>query len=282
MSKQYINLDGKLIESNQACLSANNRAFHYGDGLFESIRMINQQIPLLQLHLQRLHIGMAALEIKPPVDWNLEFWKEQIAKVCHKWSHARIRITVFRTEGGLYTPNYHDARFLIEAEKLEEEQYQWNKDGLSVAICNIAQIHAGSLLSNLKTCNALPYVLGAIFARKHQLGDSLLLNQHERLVESSSSNLYLVREGMIVTPPLSEGCVDGVFRKFLLREMPKAGWNIQERPIRPADLRQAEEVFLSNAVRGIRWVKLFGDRNFGKQNSKKLHEWVNETLANGR
>lgn len=279
MSKQYINLDGQLIESEQACLKANNRAFHYGDGLFESIRKINQHIPLLQLHLQRLHIGMAALEIKAPVEWTLDFWKEQIAKVADKWSNARIRITVFRSEGGLYTPSHNEARFLIEAEKLEEEKLSWNKDGLSVAICNIAQIHAGSLLSNLKTCNALPYVLGSIFARKHQLGDSLLLNQHERLVESSTSNLFLVRDGVVFTPPLMEGCVDGVFRKFLLREMPKVGWNIQERPIRPADLRQADEVFLSNAVRGIRWVKLFGDRNFNKKISKKLHEWANETLA---
>lgn len=279
MSKQYINLDGRLIESTQACLSAHNRAFLYGDGLFESIRKVNQRIPLLQLHMQRLHIGMAALEIKPPVEWTLDFWKEQIAKVADKWSNARVRITAFRSEGGLYTPTQNEAHFLIEAQKLDDEQYSWNKDGLSVAICNIAQIHAGSILSNLKTCNALPYVLGSIFARKHQLGDSLLLNQHERLVESSSSNLFLLRDGIVTTPPLMEGCVDGVFRKFLLREMPKAGWQIQERPIRPADLRQAEEVFLSNAVRGIRWVKLFGDRNFNKQFSKKLHEWANETLS---
>ncbi|HPH21135.1 MAG TPA: aminotransferase class IV, partial [Haliscomenobacter sp.] len=72
--------------------------------------------------------------------------------------------------------------------------------------------------------------------------------------------------------------IDGVFRKFLLREAPKAGWDIQEKPIRPADLRQSDEVFLSNAVKGIRWVKLFGDRNYGKQHSQKLQEWVNEKL----
>ncbi|HOY20668.1 MAG TPA: aminotransferase class IV [Haliscomenobacter sp.] len=278
MSKQYINLDGRLIESNQACLSANNRAFHYGDGLFESIRKLNHQIPLLQLHLQRLHVGMAALEIKPPVEWTLDFWKEQIDRISGKQANARIRITVFRAEGGLYTPTNNEAQFLIEAEKIEESHYTWNKDGLSVAICNISQVHAGSLLANLKTCNSLPYVLGSIFARKHQLGDSLLLNQHERLAESSSSNLYLVRDEVIYTPPLMEGCIDGVFRKFLLREAPKAGWNIQEKPIRPADLRQSDEVFLSNAVKGIRWVKLFGDRNYGKQHSQKLQEWVNEKL----
>jgi branched-chain amino acid aminotransferase len=279
LSKQYVNLDGQLLAADRAGLRVNNRAFHYGDGLFESIRQSQQSIPLLQLHLQRLHIGMAALEIKPPVEWTLDFWKAQISKVSEHWPHARIRITVFRGEGGLYTPSNNEAHFLIEAEKLEESHYVWNNDGLSVAICNTAQVHAGPLLSNLKTCNALPYVLGSLFARKQQLHDSLLLNQHERLAESASSNLYILRDNVVITPPLTEGCIDGVFRKFLLREMPKADWNILERPIRPADLRQAEEVFLTNAVRGIRWVKLFGDRNYGKQYSRSLQEWVNEVVV---
>jgi branched-chain amino acid aminotransferase len=278
LSKQNINLNGRLIDANQACLSANNRAFHYGDGLFESIRKFDHAIPLLQLHLQRLHVGMAALEIKPPVDWTLGFWKEQIHSLTEKMPNARVRITVFRADGGLYTPTSNEAHFLIEAEKLEENAYTWNKDGLSVAICNIAQVHAGSLLANMKTCNSLPYVLGAIFARKHQLGDSLILNQHERLAESATSNLFIVRDGVMITPPLIEGCIDGVFRKYLLREAPQMGWNIQERPIRPADLRQAEEVFLTNAVRGIRWVKLFGDRNYSKKQTKNLQEWANSVL----
>jgi branched-chain amino acid aminotransferase len=98
LSKQNINLDGRLIDANQACLSANNRAFHYGDGLFESIRKFDHKIPLLQLHLQRLHVGMAALEIKPSVDWNLAFWKQQIEALTEKMPNCRIRITVFRAD----------------------------------------------------------------------------------------------------------------------------------------------------------------------------------------
>jgi branched-chain amino acid aminotransferase len=103
-------------------------------------------------------------------------------------------------------------------------------------------VQASSLLSNLKTCNSLPYVMAANFARNHQLGESLLLNQHERIAESSSANIFVVRGEQISTPPLIEGCVDGVFRKFLLRSAAEGGFQILEKPLRPADLRVADEV----------------------------------------
>jgi branched-chain amino acid aminotransferase len=273
-----INFDGQISQDGQLLISDQNRAFRFGDGCFESLRKSGGKIPLLKLHLQRLHVGMAALEIKPTSAWTLDFWQAELEKTAGKLKNARIRIQVFRADGGAYAASNHAAHFVIEATPLEEMGFPWHNDGLSLAICNVAQVQAGSLLSNLKTCNSLPYVMAANFARNHQLGDSLLLNQHERIAESSSANVFVVRDGQVYTPPLIEGCVDGVFRKFLLQHAAEGGFQIQEKPVRPADLRTADEVFLCNAVQGIRWVKLFGDRNFGHQYSKKLLDWSGKFL----
>jgi aminodeoxychorismate lyase len=279
LSASIINFDGQISQDGQLTISAQNRAFRYGDGCFESLRKSDGAIPLLKLHLQRLHVGMAALGIKAPDSWNLDFWQSELEKTAGKFKHARIRLQVFRADGGAYAATNHAAHFVMEATPLEELGFSWQAEGLSVAICNVAQVQAGSLLSNLKTCNSLPYVMAANFARNQQLGEALLLNQHERIAESSSANIFVVREGQVFTPPLIEGCIDGVFRKFLLRHAEEGGFHIQEKPIRPADLRIAEEVFLCNAVQGIRWVKLFGDRNFGHQYSKKLLDWCDKYLG---
>jgi branched-chain amino acid aminotransferase len=276
LSASIINFDGQISKDGQLTISAQNRAFRYGDGCFESLRKMGGKIPLLKLHLQRLHVGMAALEIKPASAWTLDFWQAELEKTAGKFKNARIRIQVFRADGGAYASSNNAAHFLIEATPLEETAFPWHTDGLSVAICNVAQVQAGSLLSNLKTCNSLPYVMAANFARNHQLGESLLLNQHERIAESSSANIFVLRAGQVYTPPLIEGCVDGVFRKFLLQHAADGGFQIHEKPIRPADLRTADEVFLCNAVQGIRWVKLFGDRNFGNQYSRELLDWSNK------
>jgi branched-chain amino acid aminotransferase len=273
-----INFNGQIHAGSHLTLSAGNRAFRYGDGCIENLCKTKGEFPLLRYHLQRLYRNSAVLQIKLPAEWTLSFWQRQFEMVSEDMDNALLRLTVFRSEGGDYRPTDNTGQFILEATSNELPAYQWEPTGLSVAICSTVRLQADNILSNIKSCNALPYVLAGLFNHSNQLGDCLLLNQHERLAETSQANIFLFADGQLSTPPLTEGCIDGVMRRFLLEEAPKAGWSIIEKPLRPADLRKSSEVLLTNSVSGIKWVKLFGDRNFGHQEARKMQDWLHETL----
>jgi branched-chain amino acid aminotransferase len=278
LNSHRINYNGQIYAGSHLALPASNRAFRYGDGCIEKLCKTKGNFPLLRYHLQRLYRNLAVLQIKVPAEWTLSFWQRELDLVSEDMEHGQLRLTVFRNDGGDYRPTDNNGSFLIEASSSEQPAYQWENTGLSVAICSTVRLQADNILSNIKSCNALPYVLAGLFNHANQLGDCLLLNQHERLAETSQANIFLLTDGELFTPPLSEGCIDGVMRRFLLEEAPKAGWIIHEKPLRPADLRRASEVLISNSVTGVRWVKLFGDRNFGYQETQKMQDWIRETL----
>jgi branched-chain amino acid aminotransferase len=260
---ELLNFNGAILRSDAAILTADNRSFRYGDGLFETIRVKNGQICLESYHFDRLMAGIRLIQLTTPPFFTPAYLTKQILSLCEKNGHsqlARIRLVVFRSAGGFgvkVATEEPDAHFVIQSWPLASGINAFDTNGLVIDLFPSGR-KACDPFANLKSNNYLLYVMAALYARDHHLDDCLVLNSHGRIADSSIANLfYCSKDGEIFTPPLSEGCVGGVMRRFLLDFLPKAGFTVREKETTVEDLEDAEAVFLSNALRGIQWVRSF-------------------------
>ncbi len=246
------------------------RTLYYADALFETIRAFDGHLPFIDRHWARLSGGMKSLNMAIPAHWDTGFFKEEIEKTDAQ--NARIRLTVWRKPGGRLAPENNAVSFLIEAEPLPDNTFTWNDRGLRVGICKSIRLTADDL-SCWKTLNIARYAHAAQKALANGWDDALLLNAQDRIVESSICNLFWVKNNQVLTPPLSEGCVAGVLRGYLLDKLPEWGFSVAEKAALPIELALADEVFLTNAVRGVQWVAGYpGDGNLGKEIFLRLKE----------
>ena len=255
----YINFNGKLFHSDKPVLKTNNRAFCYGDGLFETMRFHENKILLINDHMDRLFRGMKCLKMEIPKKISAFYIQKQVAQIVRKngiEGDARIRLQVFRNEGGYYSPTDNTTGFVISAEKLNSDNHTKQKRGLIVDLFSEIT-KPKSPLSNFKTSNSIIYVLAAIFAKEKKIDDCIILNTEGNVTDSISSNVFIIKKDTLITPPLSDGCMDGVMRKNILKACKGKKIKTSEKSIRIEDLLNADEVFLSNAIDGIRCVKQF-------------------------
>jgi branched-chain amino acid aminotransferase len=252
---EFVVINGNIVEKNKTGLSPNDHSYRYGDGLFETMKLINGNILLAEYHFERLFLGLDVLKFNIPA----LFTKQKIEKVIKELSKknecersARIRLSVSRGNGGLYDCD-NKFSYLIECWPLEQKDI--NENGLIVGIFPDAR-KSIDVFSNLKSANYLSYVMAAIWAKENKLNDALVLNQHDRICDSTIANVFWIKDNNIFTPPLNEGCVAGVMRKKILElAILNSDFLIQETVLSQEILLQADEVFLTNAIAGIRWVK---------------------------
>jgi branched-chain amino acid aminotransferase len=280
--KKYINLNGEFYDSQSPVLSHLNRGFLYGDALFETMHANGTQIQFFEDHIKRLTEGMKKLKMILPESFITQSIEKQIVKLLRKNRHlkgARIRLTVFRDEGGKYTPQTNEVSYLIDSEKLPTDQYELNKKGLQVDLFSELKKPL-NYLSNLKTTNDLIYVLAGNFKKEHNLDECILINQKNEVCEAISSNLFLVKEDVIKTPPLNSGCLNGIMRKKIIEYAEISGMKIsKDYPVAPQELLECDEIFLTNAIKGIQWVSGFRQKRFFKTTAQKLMQKLNEMTA---
>ena len=272
----FINFNGEILTADTKVLTVANRSFKYGDGLFESMRMLKGQLKFANEHAQRLQKGMKALKIdgySQMDSWFLKEKAEQLASV-NKIKHGRLRLTVYRDAEGLYTPSQNKAGYLLEIQPVDEPRYFLNSKGLIIDVFTELS-KPTNFLSNIKTCNSLVYVLAGIHKSQNNLDDVLLLNQNGFLCEASSSNVFVYYQNNLYTPALSEGCVEGVMRQVVIDLANKLGIPLTEAQINPEILYEADEVFLTNAVKGIQSVMGYGIRRYFNKVSKTLMDELN-------
>lgn len=254
-----------------------NRAFRYGDGLFETILWHNGRAPYLQYHWQRLSQGLAYLGLDVPEYFNETYIAEQLAllaKENHLDTTGRFRITVYRDSTGTYKTAENTASFIIECQPIDATQLEFAEKGLSVGLYK-ENTKAPGLLANLKTTSALLYVLASQYANQQGWDDALLLNTNGRVIEATSSNLFLAKGTNLHTPPLKEGPLDGVMRKVVFQMGMQEGYGVSSGPVEPSMLLDADEIILTNAIQGIRWVGQYGGKTYGNKVARALHGlWV--------
>lgn len=276
----YINYNGKLFLETENIFTVNNRAFKYGDAIFETIRVLDGKLCFLSDHFDRLKKGMDFLQFK-----NCEITFETIVQQTEDLiiknnlnEGGRVRLTVFREADGFYTPLHEKCGYVIEAKPIETNHYILNEKGLLVDIYNLHR-RSTSKLSNIKTTNDIPQILSGLYALENNLDDCIILNKHNRIVETTNSNIFLYKKNNIYTPSLDEGCMDGVMRKQILKIAEKLKINIFEGMLNANVLLQADEVFLTNVVKGVQWVKTFKEKNYTNEATKMFVDELNKIIV---
>lgn len=273
MGKKII-YNGGMQDAQELSFSVSNRSFRYGDGVFETIRCRNGQPLWWSYHFNRLKKSAELLKIELPDLFTPEQIHEKICdllRVNEFGKGARLRLSLFRSSGGFYKPLNNMGEYVIEAEELENEKYTLNKTGLNVGVYP-EFTKACNALGGLKSSSALLYVMASIYAQENNRDDVVILNETGHVAEVTSSNIFMVAGKKLYTPDLDQACVDGVMRKVLLDISQKYGYKVIECAILPDDLLKADEVFITNAIRGIQWVK-------GIKNKRYYHEVSSNLIA---
>ncbi|NCI48006.1 aminotransferase class IV [Sediminibacterium soli] len=274
---QFVFYNGEIMPADELCLSPDNRSFRYGDGFFETIRMVNGRIPLFDLHTDRFFRSLQAMYFNRPATCTKAYLQESIGSLAQRNGHtasARIRITVFRSEGGLFDAKDHFPNHIIQSWPLDPAYALLNETGLRMGVYRGARKTCDDY-SSLKHNNYLPSLMGALFAKKEQWDDVLLLNPYDGVADATIANVFIVKEQTVLTPRLQDGCVGGVMRQYLLNRFRENGIAFAEKPITEQALRQADELFLTNALYGMRWVKELDGKSFGNAMARSVyHQFI--------
>lgn len=272
-----VNINGNLVE-HESVLSQ-NRAFLYGDAVFETLKIVNGKVLFMEDHYFRLMASMRIIRMQIPMNFTLENLEQLILELASKNScsdSGRVRFTVFRNDGGFYLPTDRNVSFLITSSRLENKAYTLKEESFEVELYKDFYI-TKQLLSTIKSTNRLINTVGSIFADENGYQNCLLLNEEKNVVEALNGNLFMITGNRLTTPPLSEGCLNGIMRKQILAIAKKVdGLEVSEEPISPFDLQKADELFITNMVQGIQPITKYRKKEFAINWSKVLVEKVNQ------
>jgi branched-chain amino acid aminotransferase len=279
-----INLNGQIKDGDSISFNQLKRGFNFGDGLFESIRVVNGESIFLDAHFNRISSGLEVLKIKQNYSFNLNSLERYIKEllVYKNIKHGgKVKVYVFRGGLGTYKPEINQMSFIIEATDLEHNNYELNKKGYLVDVYS-EYSKTVNQLSFFKTSNSILYVLAAVTASENNLDDLFIINEKNEIIESSNSNIFLYKDEVLLTPPLNSGCIQGVMRTEVITAARDFGINVLESNIYKEDLEKSREIFLSNVISGIRWVGGFKKKRFYNSISKKIIDKLNQNLSNYR
>ncbi|WP_067147521.1 aminotransferase class IV [Pseudotamlana agarivorans] len=272
------NFNGTLLDGN-AFLSIKNRGYAYGDAIFETIKSSSGKILFWEDHYFRLMASMRIMRMEIPMTFTMEFLESEIQKTLEanglQKQSARVKLSVHRNEGGLYTPQTNQVSFVIATDALAESFYTVSEGLYQVDLFKDYYV-SPSLLSTLKTNNKALNVVGSIYAKENDLENCLLLNTNKQVVEALNGNIFLVKGNTIKTPPLTDGCLKGVMRTQLI-EIIKAlpEYELVEDSISPFELQKADEMFITNVMVGIQPVSKYRKKTFANDIAKSLLQKLN-------
>lgn len=275
----YINNNGEILNNSGHTIKTGSRAYHYGDGVFESIRIMNGRPINLDNHIKRLLEGAKAIKMRTPSFMNTEFFDSKIVELINKSgivAGGRCRISLDRVSGGTYSPESNDVEFYIEVYPLDNNFYELNQKGKEIDIYMDHKKQKG-VLANFKTKNGLIYVLASITAKEKGLDDYLITNETGGILESTNSNIFLVSNGVLYTPGLEEGCLAGTMRMQIINLAIDNGIKVYECNVLPQNLLAADEIFFTNAVSGISWVSGYRTKRYFNETAKKLVDVLNDS-----
>ena len=277
-----INLNGKLLEASNV-ITHENRGYKYGDALFETLRVVHGKILFWEDHYFRLMASMRIMRMEIPMDFTMEFLEAEILKTINvngmAKSSARVRLNIDRGDGGKYLPLEKTISYSIIVESLDSDFYT-----PSVLTSYTVDLYkdflvAPGLLSTLKINNKAFNVLGSIYATENDLDNCLVLNTNKHVIEALQGNLFLVSGETVKTPPLADGCLNGIMRKQIIDVVLNSGdYVLDETSISPFELQKADELFITNVIVGIQPVLKYRKKEFGTQVSENILGRLNTKL----
>lgn len=274
MPQHYINANGTLVSQDSTIISIDNRGFRYGDGVFETMLWQAGDIRFLAQHVQRLQKSLDMLHIEDYVLYDSYFIRSKTEELIRKSNlvgkDVRVRLIVYRSGDGLYSPVTNKSSYTLQVDLLQPATKD-KKVGLIIGLYEEYR-KAYSGLSMLKSLNALVYVTAGLFKTKFGYDDVLLLNQEGYLCESLTSNVFVYYNKILYTPAISEGCVRGVMRQVVMDMAKEEGIAVVEAQISPEIMKEADEIFCTNAVQGIQWVMGYKQKRYFNMIARVLQE----------
>ena len=256
-----INFNGELLFEENVKLSSENRGFKYGDAVFETIKVSHKRVIFWEDHYFRLMASMRMLRMKIPMQFTLEFLEKEILKtvaVQEEASSFRVRLNVYRKDGGLYTPKTNEIDYLID---VKVNTYQ-TKNTYTVDVFKDFYNYSG-LLSTIKTNNRMVNTLASIYAQENDLDNCVLINEKKGVVEVTNANIFVLKGNIVKTPALTEGCIKGIVRNKVIEIILKnKEYTLEETTISPFEIQKADEVFITNAIIGVQPITNYKKKNF--------------------
>ena len=275
-----INFNGEIIPS-ETNLLQNNRGFLFGDAVFETLKIVNNKILFFEDHYFRLMSSMRIVRMEIPMNFTLEFLENEIlnlAKTNNCSDSARVRFTVCRNSGGFYLPETNEISYLINVKPLDKKLYSFSDFKYEVDLFKDFFI-TKQLLSSIKTTNKMVNITGSIFAKENDLENCLLLNDSKNVIEALNGNIFMIANNKLITPPISEGCLNGIMRKQIIQIAKKLdNLTFEEAIISPFDLQKADELFITNIISGVQPITQYRKKSFTSNFSKLFIEKLNESL----
>lgn len=264
-----INQNGSLRSKEDFNLSLDNRAFKYGDGIFDTLKFKDGGLHFLEDHYFRLMSSMRMLRMRIPMDFTLDYYEKQIRLTLEANDlnqEGRVRVNVFRKDGGLYTPLSNEINFIIEATTLPT----YPDELVEIELYKDFPVASG-LLSTIKTNNRMVNILGSIYAKENEYQNCILINEKKELVEALNANVFLVNGNEIITPSLDSGCINGIIRKKMIELLKKdQNFTVKELSISPFDLLKVDEVFLTNSINDIQSVDRYRKKKYAKEKTQEI------------
>ena len=276
-----INHNGALKASDTPLFSVHNRGFLYGDAVFETLRFGQNHIHFWEDHYFRLMAAMRVFRMQIPMEFTPEFLEEECLRVIAAQTKStpswRLRLTVYRADGGTYLPTSKNVGYAIEAKPLETDTYTF-KESYKVDLFKDYYIQK-SMLSNLKSTNKALHVIGSIFMQEQGFDNGIVINDAKEIVEFLNGNLFVIQGEVLRTPPLSSGCLDGIMRKQILRLAKKHNLAYEEADIFPFDLQKVQEIFMANAVVGVQPVSYYRRTTYTHAHTKRIQQLLNAAVS---
>ena len=276
-----INFNGTIVSTDTGLLTQ-NRAFLFGDAVFETVKIVNAKILFLEDHYFRLMSSMRVVRMEIPMNFTMEYFEEQIlalASAKNASRSARARITVYRNDGGYYLPQNNTVSFLINVESMDNTLYPINQGEYVVDLYTDFYV-ARQLLSSIKTTNKIINVTASIYASENGLDNCLLLNDSKNVIEALQGNIFMLKGNTLITPPVSEGCLNGVMRRQVLALARKIEYlDVTEETISPFDLQKSDELFITNVIKGIQPITKYRKKEFSTNISTILVQKLNEFIV---
>ena len=275
-----INFNGNIQDVSNFAVE-NNRGFLFGDAIFETIKVNGAKILFLEEHYLRLMASMRICRMEIPMNFTMEFMEEQILKLIELQKNNvsnRVRFTVYRNAEGFYNPTSNDVQFIITCSELSSDKYLFSTSNYEIEL--FKDFHVSKhLLSTLKTNNKMINVVASVFAKDNGFENCLLINDDKNVVEAINGNVFMKMGNQLITPPTSDGCLNGIMRKQILAIVNKME-NIQiiEKSISPFDLQKADELFITNVITGIQPITKYRKKEFTSEVSKEITELLNNLI----
>ncbi|AXG75157.1 aminotransferase class IV [Flavobacterium arcticum] len=278
-----ISYNGNLVAQSDITIHQ-NRAFLYGDAIFETLKVLDGKVLFIEDHYFRLMASMRIVRMEIPMYFTMEYMEQKVVELVNSLNlnaSARARLTFFRKPGGYYLPTDNNTEFIITADTLDTPIYHFSDTVYEVDLFKDFYV-TKQLLSSLKTVNKMVQITGSIFANENGLNNCLLLNDDKNVVEALQGNLFMLMDNKLITPPVVDGCLNGIMRKQVLAIAKKhEGIIVEEASISPFDLQKADELFITNVIVGIQPITKYRKKEYNNHLALGILKKLNAQIRLG-